>query len=449
MVNFGKAVHSFKGGIHPNDSKHFTENVPIQDLLDPHKPLVYPMVQHIGAPCKPTVKKGDTVLRGQCIGEATGYVSAPIYSAVSGTVTDVKPMLHPNGQKILSVVIENDHQYTNIEGLEQGKDFRSLSREEILGIIRDAGIVGMGGAGFPAHVKLSPAPDKKIDSIILNGAECEPFLTSDYRVMLEDPQRIINGMQILLHLFPEAKGYIGIENNKPKAQQSIQEYIQQHQIPNVQVVPLLTKYPQGGEKMLIKAVIGREVPSGGLPADVGAIVHNIDTVVAISRAVTQGRPLMRRIVTVAGSAIRNPGNFRVRIGTSLQELVEAAGGFVETPRKMIHGGPMMGSSLISLDAPVVKGTSALLFFTEKDSQVAEESPCIRCGKCLKACPMFLVPYELNQYVLRRDWDGFAAHGGMDCIECGSCAFACPAKRQLTQTCKAGKATVTAMRKKKS
>lgn len=448
MGSFSKVVKSFTGGIHPKDSKHYTENMPIIDLLEPQGLLVYPMSQHIGAPCKPTVKKGDLVLRGQCIGEAGGFVSAAIHTAVSGKVVDVKPMLHPNGQKVMSVIIENDHEYNCIEGLEVGHDYTKMTKEEIIAVIRDAGIVGMGGAGFPAHVKLSPAPDKKIDAIIINGAECEPFLTSDYRIMIEDPDRVVEGLKILLSIFPEAKGYIGVENNKPKAQKALQDSIEKNRIQNIEVVNLLTKYPQGGEKMLIKAVLDREVPSGGLPADVGAIVHNIDTIVAIYRAIVQGRPLMRRIVTVAGSAIKNPGNFKVRIGTPLRELVEAAGGFVEEPKKMIHGGPMMGMSLLSLDAPVVKGTSALLFFNEKDSQVAEESPCIRCGKCINACPMGLLPYDLNQFALRRDWDGFVAHGGMDCIECGSCAFACPAKRQLTQTCKAGKTTVNAMRKKK-
>lgn len=448
MVNFSQVVKTFTGGIHPKDNKHYTENLPIKELLDPQGLLVYPMVQHIGAPCKPTVKKGDMVLRGQCIGEAGGFVSAPIHTAVSGKVVDVKPMLHPNGQKVLSVIIENDHQYTCIDGLEERHDYTQMSREEILEFIRDAGIVGMGGAGFPTHVKLSPAADKKIDAIIINGAECEPFLTSDYRIMIEDPHRVVKGLLMLLKLFPEAKGYIAIENNKPHAISEIQGYISSRRIENIEVVTLKTKYPQGGEKMLIKAVMNREVPSGGLPADVGVIVNNIDTVVAVYRAIAQGRPLMRRIVTVAGSAIKNPMNFKVRIGTPLRELVEAAGGFVEEPKKMIHGGPMMGASLFSLDAPVVKGTSALLFLTEKDCEVEEESPCIRCGKCIKACPMFLLPYDLNQFALRRDWEGFAAHGGMDCIECGSCAYVCPAKRQLTQTCKAGKAAVNAMRKKK-
>ena len=439
------APRTFKGGIHPPDFKESTEGNSIRMYMDPQMDLVFPMVQHIGAPCVPTVKKGEYVLRAQKIGEAQGFVSSPIHSSVSGKVKDVKPMLHTNGSKVLSVIIENDHQYKEIEGMHQRYDYEHMTNQEILTVIREAGIVGMGGAGFPAHVKLSPSPDKKIDTIIVNGAECEPFLSSDFRLLIEEPKKVVEGLKIILHMFPEAHGYIAIENNKPTALSLMKLLTTEEE--RITVVPLKTKYPQGGEKQLINAVTGREVPSGGLPADAGCIVHNADTIVAIYRALLEGRPLMRRIITIAGGAVAHATTFKVRIGTNVRELIEAAEGLTCTPSKVICGGPMMGTALFSLDVPVVKGTSGILLFDEHQDAVLEETACIRCGKCVAACPIHLMPMMLNQFALERDWASFEKYHGMDCMECGSCAYICPAKRHLTQSFKAGKKIISAQRKK--
>lgn len=434
---------TFKKGVYPPHGKHFTENKKIEDYL-PKGNLVFPMSQHIGAPCDPLVKKGDRVLAGQKIGQEKGFVSAPIYSSVSGTVKDVTPMPHPSGSKVLSVVVENDGLYEEVEFTPR-KDYLSLSKEEILKIIQEAGIVGMGGAAFPTHVKLAPPPDKKIDSIIVNGAECEPYLTCDHRLMLENAKEIVEGLKIILHMFPNVKGYIAIENNKMNAVKSMKNAAKG--TPNIEVVVLKTKYPQGAEKQLIYAVTGREVPSGKLPADVGCIVQNVDTVFEIYNSVAFGRPLMERIVTVTGEAVAEPKNLRVKFGASFRELIEVCGGFKENPVEIISGGPLMGITVRTLDLPVIKGTSGILCLTEKQAVLPEESSCIRCGRCVGACPMNLVPSMLDSLVKRRKYNDFEEHHGMDCIECGCCTLVCPAKRHLTQSCREGKRTVTMNRKK--
>ena len=435
---------TFKRGIHPPHGKHYTENKPIEVLM-PKGDLIYPMAQHIGAPCEPLVKKGDRVLLGQKIGEAKGFVSAPIHSTVSGTVKNVTPMLHPNGTKVMSVIVENDGLYEEDPSINQSKDYKKMSREEIINKIREAGVVGMGGAGFPTFIKLSPPIIENIDTILINGAECEPYLTSDYRVMVEESGKVAEGLRIILHLFPKAKGYIAIEDNKPEAIAKMMEVTKNDE--NIQILVLKTKYPQGSEKQLIYACTNREVPSGKLPADVGCIVQNIDTVVAIHRAIVRGRPLMRRIVTVSGGAIKEPKNFKVRIGTTYRELVEAAGGFIEEPAKIISGGPMMGIALFSLDVPVIKTSSSILCLTEKEAVLPPEKACIRCGKCVDVCPMNLLPLSLNAHALHHEWDDFEKEHGMDCMECGSCSYICPAKRHLLQSIRRGKKTILANKRK--
>ncbi len=447
--NLLSVVKSFKGGIKPPEHKDTTENIPIRDFMDPEGDMVFLMQQHLGAPCRPVVKVGDRVLRHQLIGEPGGFVSAPVYSSVSGTVKDIRPMLHPNGSMVDAVIIENDHLYEALQGPYQPADYQSLEAEEIRARIRYAGIVGMGGAGFPTFIKLTPPDDKKIEYVLINGSECEPYLTSDYRVMLEDTERLVVGGAIVRKLFPGSVCCFCIENNKPKAIDRVNECIGKL-FPgdeDFRIVQLMTKYPQGSEKMIISAAAGREVPSGGLPADVGCIVINIDTVIAIYRAVVQARPLQRRIVTVSGTMVKNPGNYRVRIGTSLRELVEYAG-ITEEPAKIIAGGPMMGLSVSTLDIPVIKTSSSVVLLTEKEASHAEESPCIRCGKCVEACPMHLQPYRLADLAERREFDLFEKEFGCECIECGSCSFICPAKRHLTQSIKLGRKTGLANRKKR-
>lgn len=435
---------TFKRGIHPNDSKHLTKEKPINTLL-PTGDLVFPMVQHIGAPCKPIVAKGDYVFLGQKIGEAQGFVSSPIHSSVSGIVKNVTEVLHPNGFHIPAVIIENDNKYTEHESLVPRTNIEKLTKTEIIEIIKEAGIVGMGGAGFPTHVKLSPPPDKKIDYIIINGAECEPYITSDHRLMLEETEKIVLGLQILLSLFPDAKGVIGIEDNKPDAIKALSEATKKFE--NINVAVLKSKYPQGAEKQLIYSITKRIVPAGTLPSEVGCIVQNIDTVIAIHRAIYEGQPLMRRIVTVTGKAIKNPQNFKVKLGVSYRELIEAAGGFIETPAKVISGGPMMGIAIYSLDVPVVKGTSSILCLTKDEVGEDEEHNCIRCGKCASNCPMNLMPLELNKFSLLKEEENFIKYRGMDCIECGACSYICPSKRHLLQSIRTAKKTITDKRKK--
>lgn len=436
---------TFKRGVHPSPNKHYTEDKKIQDLL-PKGLLVYPMAQHIGAPCVPVVQKGDRVLVGQKIGEAKGFVSSPVHSSVSGIVKDIAPRLIPGGTEVLSVIVENDGKYEEHESLVSRESYKGMSKEELVKIIQEAGIVGLGGATFPTHVKLSPPPDKKIDTIIINGAECEPYITSDHRLMLEQTGRVVEGLRIILQMFPGAKGYIGIENNKMNAVQAMSKAVEG--IPDIEVKVLKTKYPQGSEKHLIYSITGREVPSGKLPADVGCIVQNVDTAVAIERAVLRGKPVMRRIVTLSGGAINNPGNFNVKIGTTYKELVEAAGGLKGEPAKIICGGPMMGTEVKSLDVPVTKGTSAVLFLSKEEAAPTEESDCIRCGKCVQTCPMGLVPSLLNTLALKGEYDEFEKNHGMDCIECGGCSFGCPAKRYLVESFRVAKQEINKKRKAK-
>lgn len=436
---------TFKGGIHPNDGKEISKNIPIRGIL-PKGNLVYPMSQHIGAPAKPIVAVGDKVLAGQKIGEATGFISANIISSVSGIVKAIEPRLTVSGNKSMSIIIENDNEYKNVEGVGKKRDYTKLSKEEIRNYVKEAGIVGLGGAGFPNHVKLTPKDDNAIDYVIVNAVECEPYLTSDYRVMLEMPEKIIGGLKVILSLFPKSKGIIAIEDNKPEAINVIRNAIEGEK--NISVSILKTKYPQGSERKLIFATTGRKINSSMLPSDVGCVVDNVDTIVAIYMAVCESTPLMRKIITVTGDAINNPRNFEVKIGTNYSELVEEAGGFKERPEKIISGGPMMGTAIFSLDIPVTKTSSALLAFTKDEVAENEPTACIRCGRCLEVCPSSLIPQKIIENTEGLDNESFIALNGMECYECGSCTYICPAKRRLTQAFKQSRKSVLDSRKKK-
>lgn len=437
---------TFKGGVHPYEGKELSEHKPVQILM-PKGDLVYPMSQHIGAPAIPLVKTGDKVLAGQKIGEASGFISANVICSVSGTVKAVEPRRVANGAMVNSIVVENDGEYTAVEGLGADRDPAKLSKQEIRDIVKEAGIVGLGGAGFPTHVKLAPKDESKIEYILVNGAECEPYLTSDYRLMMEEPEKLVGGLKVILQLFDNAKGVIGIENNKPEAIKKLQELVKGES--RIEVCPLQTKYPQGGERSLIYAVTGRKVNSSMLPADAGCIVDNVDTVISVYNAVCKTTPLMRRVVTVTGDAIANPQNFQVKIGTNMQELIEAAGGFKTEPEKLIAGGPMMGMALFGTDIPVTKTNSALLCMSKDEVAANAETPCIRCGKCVSVCPSHIVPVKMMKAALKGDCKAFEKVGGMECMECGSCTFICPAKRPLTQAFKEMRKTVAANRRKKA
>ncbi len=438
------AALTFKRGIHPPDQKETTKGKAIKVLM-PSGDLVYPMVQHIGAPCQPIVKKGDRVLVGQKIAESEAFVSSPIFSSVSGTVKAIADMEHPNGFKIQSIVIEDDKEMEEDPSMNHPYDYEIMSKDEIISVIKESGIVGLGGATFPTHIKLSPPPDKKIDHIIVNGAECEPYLTSDHRIMLEETERVVKGLKVILSMFPDAEGVIAIEINKPDAIAKMEEAIKGEE--RISIARLQTKYPQGAEKQLIYSVTKREVPSGKLPSEVGCIVQNIDTVVAIHRALFRGRPLLRRIVTVSGGAIKEPQNFKVRIGMSYREVIEAAGGFVEEPGKVISGGPMMGFALYNIDVPIIKGSSSILCLTKEEAAIPEESNCMRCGKCVSICPMGLLPLELNKYAMADAEEQFSDYHGLDCIECGACSYTCPSKRHLLHSIRTTKKNILAKRRR--
>jgi electron transport complex protein RnfC len=403
------------------------------------------MSQHLGVPCSPLVKKGDRVLVGMKIADSEAFVSAPILASVSGTVKDVAPRMVISGAMETCVIVENDGQYEHTAELLPHGDCASLEPKEILKIIREAGIVGMGGATFPTHVKLSPPPDRKIRWIIVNGAECEPFLNCDNRLMLEHSESIIKGLEICMRIFPEAAGIIAIENNKPDSIRKMESALAGRK-GNIKVLPHEVKYPQGAEKMLIYSVTGQEIPPGALPADVGCIVLNVSTARHIWLAVAEGIPVLERIISVTGDVIADPKNLAVPLGTSIHELIDAAGGFTEEPDRVLSGGPMMGISMRSIDVPVVKGTSGILALSRRTAFCVPESNCIRCGRCIQACPMGLVPTSLDTLVRRREYVEFETSGGFNCIECGSCTYACPSFRHLTQGCRDGKSAVLAARK---
>lgn len=422
-------IKSFRGGIHPNGSKNYTASKSIEIATLPSK-VVIPVSQHIGAPCVPIVAKGDYVKKGQVIATSPAFVSSPVHASISGIVKDVALYPHPVFGKCLSVVIENDGKDEWIEGIPLVRDWEKLNVDEIKGIIKEAGIVGMGGATFPTFVKLSPPKDKKIDTFILNAAECEPFLTADHRMMLEHSDKIAIGVKLVMKVLGVEKAFVGIEDNKPDAVIAMQKAFEGT---TVEVVAIPTKYPQGAEKMLIKVLVDREVPSGSLPMDVGVVVQNVGTVVAICDAVVNGIPLIQRVTTISGSAIKEPKNLLLRIGTTFEDAIENCGGFSEPPAKIIMGGPMMGFAQSNLNISIIKGVSGILALNKKDINNGTESPCIRCGKCVSICPAGLNPSMLSILGERDMYEEAKLEQNLfDCVECGSCVYVCPAKRNIVQ-----------------
>ena len=437
-------LFTFKGGIHPYDGKDLSKDKAVKEIL-PIGDLVYPLSQHIGAPATPIVAVGDTVLKGQKIAEAGGFVSAPIYASVSGTVKAIEQHFNPTGTKVDCIVIENDGEYKEVN-YASVKPLAELSKDEILNLIEEAGVVGMGGAGFPTRVKLSPKEPEKIEYIIANGAECEPYITADYRRMLENPEALVSGMRVVLSLFEHAKGIFGIEDNKLDCIEKLCELVKDE--PRMEVKVLRTKYPQGAERQLIFATTGRKINSTMLPADAGCVVDNVETLIAIHNAVVHGKPVMERVVTVSGDGVNEPGNFRVLIGTNQREVVDAAGGLKGEPEKIISGGPMMGFAMFTLDTPITKTSSSILCLTKDEVAEFEPSACINCGRCVDVCPSRIIPSRLADYGERYDEDNFVKWEGMECVECGSCSYVCPAKRQLKQPIASMKKIVIANRQKR-
>ena len=436
-------LYTFKGGIHPYDGKDLSRDMPIMELT-PGKELVYLLVQHIGAPARACVSKGEHVLVRQKIAEADGLVSAPVHSSVSGTVKAIEKRKNAAGDLVDAVVIENDEKYESVPDA-PAVSLDDLTPEEIRKRIREAGVVGMGGAGFPTHVKLSPKEPEKIEYVLVNGAECEPYLTSDYRCMLEYPDEIVKGLECILKLFDKAEGVICIEDNKPEAITVMERAVREHA--RMRVAVCKTKYPEGAERCMIDAVTGRKVNSSMLPADVGCIVDNIDTVIAIHDAVLLGRPLIHRIFTISGDAIVDPRNYSVPVGMSYQEIIDRAGGFRSQPEKVISGGPMMGFSLYDLSIPVTKTSGAIVYFQKDVVARSVETPCIKCGRCVRGCPARLLPYKLCDYAEHGDMERFEEAYGLECVECGSCSFSCPAKRPLAANIKAMRNIVLASKRK--
>lgn len=436
---------TFKGGIHPPYRKEYTEKKALEKAENP-KVVYIPLQQHIGAPAKAIVEVGDDVKLGQKIGEQQGFVSCNVHSSVSGKVKAIQEHELPGGRGIC-IVVENDFKEELHESVKPKGTLESLSKEEIISIIKEAGIVGMGGATFPTHVKISPPPDKRIDVVILNGAECEPYLTADHRLMLEKPQDVVFGLKILMKALGVSKGYIGIEINKPDALEVIKKEAEKYN--DIEVVGLEVKYPQGAEKQLIYACTGKEVPSGGLPMDAGAVVNNVGTAAQIAMTINTGVPLVERITTVTGSCIKEPKNLVTKVGTLVSEIIDQCGGFKENKKvgKVIMGGPMMGIAQYTIDIPTNKGTSGILCLDEEESRKPKEQNCLRCGKCLSACPAFLQPLYVCAYSLKNDFESAEKYRAMDCIECGSCSFVCPARRPLLQACRNAKREIILKKRK--
>ena len=437
-------MKTFKQGIHPKYNKEATHDKAIKELHPPKK-VVIPLHQHTGASCESLVKVGDEVYEGQKIGDTSKFVSAPVHASVSGKVTKIDKLPHPCGANILSVVIEAGQIVESSKLKVESRDTGSITPEEIRKAVREAGIVGLGGAAFPTHVKLAPPEGKKIDSILINGCECEPYITADYRTMLEKPEHVVGGATLIARATGAEKIIIGIEDNKPDAIERMKSVARKQKPGLVEVLKLETKYPQGGEKMLVKVALGREVPSRGLPLDVGVVVSNVGTAVAVEEAVRAGTPLTKRVVAVTGSGVKRPQNVLARIGTTFRDVIEECGGLMDNASKIIMGGPMMGIAQFTLEVPVVKATTSILVLQPRDVPEEKVYPCVKCAKCVDHCPMFLVPSRLAAFAENEKFGDFEDWGGEDCIECGSCAYVCPAKIPIVHWIKFAKLRLRQMK----
>lgn len=427
----------FHGGVHPHEYKELSESEAIEVLPVPQR-VTIPLSQHTGAPATPLVKPGDEVKTGQKIGQSEAFITAYVHSSITGKVVAIENAPHPVAGESKAVIIEGngidipDYSSPN-------RNWQELKPEEIVAIVKEAGIVGMGGAAFPTHVKLSPPKGKKCETLIINGAECEPFLTSDDRIMNEKTQVMLEGIGILKRAVQANEVLLVVEDNKPKAIKTITQALGKHSEKQITLIPKKTRYPQGSEKQMIYAVTGREVPSGGLPIDVGVVVQNVGTAVAVYEAVMEGKPLFERVVTVTGDAVNKPGNFLTRVGTPYRVLVEFAGGLKETPAKVLSGGPMMGIAQYTLDTPVTKGTSGIVLLTPNMAELPQAEPCIRCSFCIKACPQKLLPQMLAKLAKAEKWHDMKYDFNlMDCMECGCCTYSCPARIPIVQYIKLGK-----------
>ena len=436
------SVYRFPGGIHPQEGvggKAATAGLPIVEAPQPSR-VAIPLQQHIGAPCKPLVQKGDTVKAGQKIGEPVGFVSAAVHASISGKVVDVLPCIVANGTQVNSVVIDNDFQDTWVEL--HPVDPEKLNAKELADLCREMGIVGMGGATFPTAVKLSVPEGKKVDTLVINGAECEPYLSADHRLMLEKSEEIVQGIEIVRRALSISAVKIGIESNKPDAIETMKKACDGHE--GIEIVSLPARYPQGGEKQLVYALTGRKVRNGALPLDIGVIVLNVDTCYVIRRAVYEGRPVVDRVLTVGGT-VQKPANYLARIGSPVEWFLDTSGGLLPETRMLIYGGPMMGMAISREDIPVTKGCSGILAL-DKLSALEEEGPCIRCGRCVDACPMLLSPTQIDQCMRKDLYEDAEALGVMNCMECGACSWSCPSRRNLTQSCRICKRIITKHRR---
>lgn len=436
-------LRSFYGGIHPDDGKAMSRNIKIEILPAPEQ-VVIPMSLHVGTPCEPIVKVGDNVLLGQKIGDSKNTISAPIHASVSGTVKAVEPRLHPNGRMVMSVVIDSDGKDSFHADVAPQKEKCQSDQRAIVDIIREAGIVGMGGAAFPTHFKISSGLGKT-ETMIINGAECEPYITADHRIMLESPEEILSGIRYLLKAMDLNRAILAVESNKKDAVRLLREKLGEDK--DIEIKVLRTRYPQGSEKQLIQSVTGRQVPPGGLPADVGCAVFNVYTAWSVNRAIEQGIPAIDRVVTVSGPGVTEPKNLRVRIGTPVSKLIEAAGGLRDNAEKIMMGGPMMGIPLFDTDVPIIKGTNAIVALTGDENRSVEAPKCIRCGRCVSVCPMNLLPIYMYLYERNDDIRSLEKLNVTDCIECGSCTYICPGRLHLVQSFRNAKAKLNAQKAK--